>query len=244
MDLKTERTVVAEVELALKDQPYTAIREIGLFRNSVLVLLARRDEDQLRHAAPPHYDAMAAYTLDRPTGKATQIWQGYDWRMIQTEQFEKESVTPDLLFTYESCMECEATKLITSFHFDPKVEGWRARWVNKEGYAGAPIDAEADPGADAEEDFAYAVSDLDGDGMTDIGVWTRVTYDDKKRPPKDYIDLYTVKSGTDRLREIKDKREQLRFKEAICNADGWPNRARRSPMCAPFVKKREAPRPR
>lgn len=101
-----------------KVKPYVAeeykwISRVGVVDSSALVLIGERETRTSKYG-----DYFVAFNYDLKSGKKTSLNRGFmDWTFKKLIRFDS-SPTPDVVFTYPSCTECEADYLLSSFRFD------------------------------------------------------------------------------------------------------------------------------
>jgi hypothetical protein len=125
VDFKRDATIISNIEHALKDEDYTAIRKIGLSGEFALVMAVRRDPAQ----PVPFGDMWTVYNLSMKSGELQHVMTGYNMEVKDWIRFQSNGQA-DLGVVYMDCWECEPASLFTAFHFDPG-SGWRARWANE-----------------------------------------------------------------------------------------------------------------
>jgi hypothetical protein len=70
-----------------------------------------------------------AFSFDLDTTKKARIQPKdsyYQWTFVKLASFEP-SPTPDIIFSYFDCLECEKVELLSSFRFDPQEKRWKTR---------------------------------------------------------------------------------------------------------------------
>jgi len=212
LDFKRDTDLLAKVMSALRETEYTHVREVGLVGNHALAVTSTRPKDVTDFGFYTDLDRYQAFAVDLENGKARQIWSGYDFEMAGEANFETSAV-PDMLFRYKNCVECEPGTYLASFAFDSERTTWTLRRWDKE-------DAVLIDAALYEEpwqgEFAYAVTDLDGDGFDDIGAWI-VERNTKTGISEEHLRLYTFKDGRE-LVTTPTLANALELKRKICAA--------------------------
>jgi hypothetical protein len=133
-----------------------------------------------------------------------------NWKVDKWATFAPQ--TPELVFTYQTCFECEPEFLLSSFYFDAASRTWAKRKWSSE-YDEILIESYPPDGA---TQCLYRIADFTGDGNADIAVWCQELSDD--RPPKpieEKITLYTVSGGQAR-EQIPDAVQARSLKRALC----------------------------
>ena len=123
IDFKREGSTVSKIERALKDEDYSAIREIGLTDTFALVLTVRREAGQTTFDG----DEWRVYNLSTKSWNVQTLLMGFH---LQVEDWIKfQATSEDLGLVYKDCWECEPATVFTALHYDPQ-KGWRTRWAN------------------------------------------------------------------------------------------------------------------
>jgi hypothetical protein len=180
---------------------YKYLHQIGVFREAALVILRHRlIEDD------PYDDWFDCYSYDLRSEIKTEIffeprneyWDSdglYGFSIVKPAQFEQ-SVTPDVVFTYDGCTECEADHYLASFRYDSS-KGWTARqWDNKNSLL-LMDDPEPDDNA-LSSDYLFKIKDWNGDGLDELAVRRRTVTQDarRKQAVDDSTMLYKAENGT------------------------------------------------
>lgn len=168
VDLKREVSTVANIENALKNDNYTALREIGLWGEFALVITAWRESGQ----ATPTGDEWVVYSVSTRDWNAKKLMSGYNLEIKDWISFQSKGA-PDLGVVYMDCWECEPGSLFTALHYDFR-DGWRARWANDKdpNHPGVVflITDVGDPYTNEDVDQVFAVI-APPDGAASIGTW-------------------------------------------------------------------------
>lgn len=204
---------------------YKYIYKIGLFRTAALVIIGYRETK-----SSPGYDYFNAYSYDLRDGSKSAIaveppqpptvypqsdvlWL---FRVIKLAHFDR-SPAPDVVFTYDSCSECEADHLLASFEYEHG-RGWAARQWDK-AYS---LDLEADPEPDdnvVSADFLFKIKDWNGDGLDDVAVRRREVTQGAKRSQKidDSTTMYKAEKGALVGHAITDPKEREGINAELCS---------------------------
>jgi len=168
VDFKQEASTVSGVERALKEEHYTAIREIGLADGFALVLAVWREPEQ----ATPEGDEWLAYSVSTTDWKARPLLIGYNVQIKDWITFQANS-SPDLGIVYLDCWECEPASIFTALHYD-SYDGWRVRWANDKDsqHPGIPFlfTDVGDPYTNEDVDQVFAVF-TPSDSIASVGTW-------------------------------------------------------------------------
>lgn len=170
VDFKQEVPTVAKIERALKDESYTAIREIGVTDAFALVLTVHREPDQTTF----YGDEWRVYSISTKTWTVRSLLSGYDLQVKDWVRFQQRSAQ-DLGVVYKECWECEPASLFTAMHYDSH-NGWRARWANEKdpNHPGITMQVTdvGDPYTNEDVDQVFAVTRLE-EGSAIAGTWYR-----------------------------------------------------------------------
>lgn len=204
---------------------YKYIYKIGVFRAAALVIIGYRETKD-----SPGYDYFNAYSCDlrdgskraivteppRPPGTYPQSDALSQFEVIKLAHFDR-LPTPDVVFTYDSCSECEAEHFMASFEYQPG-EGWTARQWNK-AYS-LYLEADPSPGDDVvSADYLFKIKDWNGDGFDDVAVRRREITQVSKRSQKidDSTTIYKAENGVFVGNAITDPKERERINAELCN---------------------------
>ena len=198
---------------------YKYLAHIGVYKTSCLVIIGYRE----RADTPKEYDAFEAFSYDLDTQKKERIQPKdyyYQWTFVKLASFEP-SPTPDIIFSYFDCLECEKVELLSSFRFDPKEKRWKTRvWPENDPHL--MIGSDNQFGEDVwMYDCLYSFADFTSDGYADIAIRCRETGEQTGRK-KDEALLYTIQKGTAQKRALKDKIELKRINHLLCGGKSSP----------------------
>jgi hypothetical protein len=175
---------------------YKYVLRIGAFRDSRLVLIGQRSK---RHD-PPEFDFFVAFTYDIGTSRKTKVAPSnrfWYWRFLTLARID-ESPVPDVVFTHDDCIECEAKHRLSSFAYSSADKEWKLRTWPLDGtdllIGGASKD---DPQEIYEYTCLYTLHDFNGDELADIAIWCRERAT-IRGGEKDTVSLYTMQGGTPR----------------------------------------------
>lgn len=203
---------------------YKYVYQIGIFRTATLVIIGEKETKD-----SPGYDLFNAYSYDLrdgskraivtepPKSPSTYPRSGLPlYEVIKLAQFDR-SPTPDVVFTYSSCVECEAEYFLASFEYEPG-KGWVARQWDK-AYS---LYLEADPEPDdnvVSAHYLFKIRDWNGDGFEDVAVRRREVTQVAKRKQEvdDSTTIYEVENGTFLGHAITDSKEREEINAELCN---------------------------
>lgn len=204
---------------------YKYIYKIGMFRTAALVIIGYRETKD-----SPGYDYFNAYSYDlrdgskraivteppRPPGtypESDVLWQ---FDVIKSAHFDR-LPAPDVVFTYDSCSECEAEHFMASFEYELG-KGWTARQWNK-AYS-LYLEGDPSPGDNVvSADYLFKIKDWNGDGFDDVAVRRREVTQVAKRSQKidDSTTIYKAENGALIGHAITDPKERERINAELCS---------------------------
>ncbi len=208
-DLRTNTDVIETVKKSLRGASYTALREIGYVgvpaaespavedtKTSaaprlpippdahLLVITAQRETS----AALPADDTYRVYDVDQKSATATELLSGPELKLAGWLRMRRDG-DPEMVATYQDCVQCERTTFLTTFYLDAKTHDWHARWPRSK--AGAPIYSEGQEANGGQQ--VYALLD-DEAGRAMLGVWQH--FSGRKRHDSDFVYEYLVDNYT------------------------------------------------
>jgi hypothetical protein len=164
-----------------------------------------------------------AFSYDTRSGKKTRTGIGFSALRVVATAFLGGTTYPDIFVRSQSCTECEATYLLSSFFIEPASRTWKLRrWPGN--MPDALIGHDMTIGNfrdDSELTCLFRVGDFSGAGHADVAVWCHEEFASHRKRP-DSVRLYTL-SGTGALTIVPTelvKRETL--KQALCRAEPSP----------------------
>lgn len=203
---------------------YKYIYKIGIFRTTALVIVGYRETKD-----SPGYDYFNAYSYDlrdgskraivteppKPSGTYPHSDVLWLFDVIKLTQFDQ-SPMPDVVFTYSSCMECEAEYFLGSFEYE-RGNGWVARRWDK-AYS-LYLESDPEPGDDlVSAHYLFKIKDWNGDGFDDVAVRRREITQVAKRRQRidDSTTIYKVVKGTFVGHTITDPKEREAINAELC----------------------------
>ena len=165
---------------------YKYLQQIGVFQDEALVIVRHRLIE-----SDPYDDWFTSYSYDLRSGIKRDISPDsdalYGFNVVKLAQFDR-SLAPDIVFTYDSCSECEPEHFIASVRYDSENHRWEVRqWENKNNLLLAE-----DPTPDENlppVDYAINIRDWNGDGLDDVAIVRR------SKGHEDSIMLYKAENG-------------------------------------------------
>jgi hypothetical protein len=195
-------------------QEYKWISRVGVFDTSALVLIGERETRTSAYG--PYFVAL---NYDLKSGEKTPLTSSnngfLEWKFGKLVRFDS-SRTPDIVFTYPSCTECEAEYLLSSFRFDSTDAKWKVRtWSEK----GAGILIGSDYSVDNEEKFKddclFKFADFNGDGFDDLVVRC-LAITEQGKILEDTTTIYTVQHGQPQVFTVKDRQQLATIRVQLC----------------------------
>jgi hypothetical protein len=241
LDLHQPSDVQTIVVRALMNEPYTALREIGYIglpaketttppargtataANSALnvaKLAVPRDAhllvitaERTNPSALPDDDILSVYDVNQRQITATLLLRGPGLRLLGWVRMWREG-SPELVATYNDCVECQRTTFFTNFHIDLKTHEWQVRWPRST--AGAPIFSEGQEANGGQQ--VYALLD-DEAGRVVLGTWAH--FSTPGRPVTDVVYAYRVEYyGSHEATEPMVGTQARAFEQRLCGGQG------------------------
>jgi hypothetical protein len=240
LDLRQPSDVQTIVARALMNEPYTALREIGYVglppkepataannapvtnaaASNVPKLPVPRDAHLLvitaqrtNPSALPDDDVLSVYDVNQRQITARLLLRGPGLHMLGWLHMWREG-SPELVATYNDCVECQRTTFFTTFHIDLKTHEWEVRWPRSA--AGAPIFSEGQEANGGQQ--VYALLD-DEAGRVVLGTWTHFSI--PGRPINDIVYAYRVEFyGSHEASEPLVGVQARSFEQRLCVGEG------------------------
>jgi hypothetical protein len=241
LDLRQPSDVQTIVTRALMNEPYTALREIGYIglppketatpaskgaagatsaANNASKLQVPRDAHLLvitaqrtNSSALPDDDVLSVYDINQRQITATLLLRGPGLRPLGWLRMWREG-TPELVTTYNDCVECQRTTFFTTFHIDLKTHEWQVRWPRST--SGAPIFSEGQEANGGQQ--VYALLD-DEAGRVVLGTWAH--FSTHGRPDTDVVYAYRVEYyGSREATEPLSGASARAFEQRLCGGQG------------------------
>jgi hypothetical protein len=244
LDLRQPSDVQTIVARALMNEPYTALREIGYIglppketatttrsgaatapgasniATNVTKLAVPRDAHLLvittqrtNPSALPDEDILSVYDVNQRQITATLLLRSPGIRLLGWLRMWREG-SPELVATYDDCVECQRTTFFTTFHIDLKTQQWQARWPRST--AGAPIFSEGQEANGGQQ--VYALLD-DEAGRVVLGTWAHFSI--QGRPATDVVYAYRVEYyGSHEATEPMMGVQAHAFEQRLCGGQG------------------------
>jgi hypothetical protein len=236
LDLHQPSDVQTIVARALMNEPYTALREIGyiglpprettaasaasnVVSNAVKLQVPRDAHllvitaERTNPSALPDDDVLSVYDVNQRQITATLLLRGPGLRLLGWLRMWRES-SPELVATYNDCVDCQRTTFFTTFHVDLKTHQWQVRWPRST--AGAPIFSEGQEANGGEQ--VYALLD-DEAGRVVLGTWAH--FSTHGRPDTDIVYAYRVEYyGSHEATEPMVGVQARAFEQRLCGGQG------------------------
>ena len=244
LDLRQPSDVQTIVARALTNEPYTVLREIGYIGEppkestpatptahggaataanlaaNVPKLFVPRDAhllvitaERTNPSALPEDDVLSVYDVNQRQISATLLLRGPGLRLLGWLRMWREG-SPELVATYNDCVQCQRTTFFTTFHIDLKTGQWQIRWSRST--AGAPIFSEGQEANGGQQ--VYALLD-DEAGRVVLGTWIHFTT--PGRPVNDIVYGYRVEFyGSRETAEPMIGTQAHSFEQRLCGGQG------------------------
>ncbi len=200
---------------------YKYISRIGAFRNTCIVLIGYREHESDRK----EFDYFRAFSYDitnHVKREIAPIGYYYQWSFVTQAAFEP-SATPDVVFKFFNCLECEAVELLASFRFDEKESLWKRRtWPDDDSDLLIGSDRQFGDDDNWLYDCLYKIADFNSDNFADIAIRCRETGETTKKVKKDELLLYTIQKGTAKKIKIRDKKKFDQISNVLCEGQNSP----------------------
>jgi hypothetical protein len=195
-------------------EKYKWISRVGVFETSALVLIGERETRTSTYG-----DYFVAFNYDLKSGEKTSFTSptnGYmEWKFRTLVRFDS-SRTPDIVFTYPSCTECEADYLLSSFRFDSTEAKWKVRtWSDKNTGIVIRSDYSVGTDEDSRDDCLFKFADFNGDGYDDLAVRCLIITREGKILD-DTTTIYTIQRGQPQVLAVKDPRQLATIRDQLC----------------------------
>lgn len=209
LDLRQGGDTETIVTRALINEPYTSLREVGFIgvpprdeptpaphpgapvsparlpvpRDAHLLVITSQ---RTNPAALPDDDVLSVYDVNQRQITATLLLRGPGLRLLGWLRLWREG-SPELVATYNDCVECQRTTFFTTFYIDLRTHQWQARWPRST--AGAPIFSEGQEANGGQQ--VYGLLD-DEAGRAVLGTW--VHFSGRGRADSDIVFAYRVEN--------------------------------------------------
>jgi hypothetical protein len=235
LDLREPSDVQTIATRALLNEPFTSLREIGYIglppgdepaakpgtaavnvpklsvpRDAhLLVITAQRDSP----SALPDDDILSVYDVNQRQITATLLLRGPGLRLMGWVRLWREG-SPELVATYNDCVECQRTTFFTTFYIDMKTHQWQTRWPRST--AGAPIFSEGQEANGGQQ--VYGLLD-DEAGHVVLGTWAHFSV--PGRPISDIVYAYRMENyGSREATEPLYGTQARAMEQRLCSGQG------------------------
>jgi hypothetical protein len=175
----------------------------------LLVITAERTNP----SALPEDDILSVYDVNQRQITATLLLRGPGLRLLGWVRMWREG-SPEMVATYNDCVECQRTTFFTTFHIDLKTHEWQMRWPRST--AGAPIFSEGQEANGGQQ--VYALLD-DEAGRVVLGTWAH--FSTHGRPDTDVVYAYRVEYyGSHEATEPMFGTQARAFEQRLCGGQG------------------------
>lgn len=229
LDLEQDKAFVSRIEQAFTDEMmpddpmkvaphlpylYKYLFKVGVYKSSAVIIIGHREKEY--HDTGDFFKAFN-YNLNTQTKiiipTSQTVWL---WKLIKLSYFEP-TPTPDIVFEYQNCTECEASQYLSSFQFDSTNKTWKIRSWGERGDA-ILIGSDTQIGVETTiYNCLHRILDFNNDGFEDIAVRCK-----KKRieshSEEDTTVLFTIVKGLPQVQEIKGKKELEKIDSKLCES--------------------------
>jgi hypothetical protein len=175
----------------------------------LLVITAERTNP----SALPDDDILSIYDVNQRQITATLLLRGPGLRLLGWLRLWREG-SPEMVATYNDCVECQRTTFFTTFHIDLKTHEWQMRWPRST--AGAPIFSEGQEANGGQQ--VYALLD-DEAGRVVLGTWAH--FSTHGRPDTDVVYADRVEYyGSHEATEPIVGTQARAFEQRLCGGQG------------------------
>jgi hypothetical protein len=199
--------------------------------DSVLVVVEKSASEKQRARWDRPSDLFNFNLASHEMAPITAGWPLWLWTFEKLARFDSNAV-PDVLFTSQSCMECEPLTLLSALRFDAASQKWELRdWPeNKEGIVVG--DATIAVGGSVEEyQTLYGIADFEDKGYDQVALWTHgqdSDEEDQSKPPTPVatLTLYSFQAGVPLGTPVTSDEEISRLKAVLCSMNPKNNACR------------------
>jgi hypothetical protein len=195
-------------------QGYKWISRVGVFETSALVLIGERETQTTAYG-----NYFIAFNYDLKSGEKTLLTsfnKGFvNWKFKKLIRFDS-SRAPDIVFTYPSCIECEADYLLSSFRLDSTDSKWKVRmWSEKSTEILIGSDFSAGTEEDSKYDCLLKFADFNGDGFEDLAVRC-LAITQQGKILEDTTTIYTIQHGQPQVLTVKGRQKLAARTDQLC----------------------------
>jgi len=204
---------------------FKKVRRVAVAGDAALVLIEKGVSEKARSTY------FSAYSYDFKTQSKSRIvvkWTMWNWKYYGTVRFEHG--TPDVAFTFDSCVNCDATSIVGSFTYQASGNRWNIRmWEHGDQgiYIGSKQESQRGQVLD---DCVFAIRDFENRGTDQVLDFCRRREQSSEPPYHVYAttyraDIFEVINGRAMGRSTKNTDERKKLLTTICNADTSNERA-------------------
>ena len=239
VDLRQPSDAQTIVARALTNEPYTSLRDVGYIgvptreeatatgktnataasanvpklavpRDAhLLVITAQRNNP----SALPEDDILSVYDVNQRQITATLLLRGPGLRLLGWVRLWREG-TPELVATYNDCVDCQRTTFFTTFYADLRTHQWQTRWPRST--AGAPIFSEGQEANGGQQVFGLLDDEA---GRVVLGTWAHFSI--PGRPISDIVYAYRVENyGAREATEPLYGAQARTLEQRLCSGQG------------------------
>ena len=188
---------------------YKYIKSVGVADGATLVIIGYRIREHptaleagFEYFVPFNYD-MASGSVSQvidPEERGLYLWH---WKFVRLARLQS-LTTPDIVFTYLSCVECEPEKLLGALHYSSVTHDWQIRqWGNGKPQwwmtpVGLVVGLDTSASSTVSYDCLYGFLPFNGGRLEDVAIRCKeVTEDEQRnRHVTDSTVLYALKGNS------------------------------------------------
>jgi len=194
------------------------ILRVGVYSGIALVLIEEKSaEDLATYVEPYSFDLELKRMSKIEMNSGVWMWSFYGYARFEA------GAPSDVLFTYYSCWDCEATRLVGAFRYDSRDRVWKLRlWNEKEQIYIGGSHQYTDDGVEVPS-CIFRIGRFEGNHLDQAVVFCRETTwgEDEKKPlsVENLYWVYDVRNGQSAERELKKTDEKTAALQFICAAN-------------------------
>ena len=210
----------AQETMPYEPMTFKKVDRIATIGDSALVLIEKRLSEHAR------YRVVDAYNFDLKSQRKLPIrikWATWNWKYYAPARFE--SGPADILFTFQSCVDCDETFILASYAYQTDAKVWKIRtWVNDDQGILVGEKQESQKGQ-VVDDCVFAVQDFENLGTDQVVDFCR-RKEQSPDPPYHVFtvtyraDVFQMLNGKAVGRSTKSTTERKKLLAEICRTQG------------------------
>lgn len=239
IDAKTDAKTLARVQDSFRDEltpdaaqegpdayEYKYIDRVGLLNNHALVIVGHQNTKTPNKGDQNlQYSTAFNFNIDtREKSKISQTEWMWNWKYMRLAHFQS-MTSPDVLFTYFTCSECEPDRMLNALYYDSRTEQWLERewgdgkdlwWTAADGLV---VGVDIYGGTDTVSfNCLYGVITPKNGGLDSLAIRCKeVTLnDDESAKINDSTVLYHWTNGKFSHTAIADEQERVELTNTLC----------------------------